>query len=63
MLTGRYVRFCPHCRKDQGHSDQVRLELGSDLPSLFESAATLWKQHPAPVAALETWVKTVRIVD
>lgn len=27
------------------------------LPALFESAATLWQQHPAPPAAIMTWVK------
>lgn len=26
------------------------------LPPLFESAATLWQQHPAPVNAIRTWV-------
>jgi CRISPR-associated protein Cmr2 len=40
-----------------GH-DIHTIENLENLPSLFESAATLWKQHPAPVAALETWVKT-----
>jgi CRISPR-associated protein Cmr2 len=28
-----------------------------NLPSLFESAATLWQQHPAPQSAIKVWVK------
>lgn len=45
------------CKFDTFHQWQALLEIPElQEPALFEQAATVWEQHPAPEGAIDAWV-------